>query len=607
MAAYYLFCSFFIFVYFDYKYIYWFIDNNILYSTSGSKLNHELGKTSDLKKIFSEFKTYLSIDWIILIVTTIFTTFLLSTISSFFLEQTPIILNIFSKELNITDIMSSVWFEFKLLYYISLMFFCTIVVFANRIKILKFSKKFVIKIANENLSNINNDTQKERKGYVIAKNEDDEVVTITDEAMYKNVLITGSIGSGKTTGAISNITYNLIKSGKGGLILDVKGNFVDTIKTMCTKLGRLSDLKIISKQDNCYYPILSNGIKPLEQAYKIKQIITLLSVGTNSDPYWLDKVENLLMNMFILIEFAYGNLDLLQLHKAVTDENFVESTIIKIKNKVYKNPPDEKISYELYNAINFIQNEFLKLDSRVKSIIKSEITRFTIPLITDYEIYNRFCLGVGLEKVEFKPQNIVVLSLNIGEDRALARIIATNLKLSFQRYILSNLKNSVPMFFIADEFQEFCNEEDSHFLSLSREAKCINVIAVQSYSSIKNTLKNDSAAHVLIQNLVNKIWFRNDDNYTISEIIKYLGKTEVTKENKSIQENSTDSKKYMFKKGFKNKKSNISKSISYSVIKEDSYDENFFTRELKTFEALAFIQDEDAVEMPQKIIFERWK
>ena len=41
----------------------------------------------------------------------------------------------------------------------------------------------------------------------------------------------------------------------------------------------------------------------------------------------------------------------------------------------------------------------------------------------------------------FDSNKIVVLSINIGENRALAKIIATFLKLSFQKYILSRFKN----------------------------------------------------------------------------------------------------------------------------------------------------------------------
>ena len=52
---------------------------------------------------------------------------------------------------------------------------------------------------------------------------------------------------------------------------------------------------------------------------------------------------------------------------------------------------------------------------------------------------------------------------------------------------------------------------DGDFFSLSREAKCINIVSTQSYSSLKNTLKDDASVKVIIQNLVNKIWFRTDD------------------------------------------------------------------------------------------------
>ena len=182
----------------------------------------------------------------------------------------------------------------------------------------------------------------------------------------------------------------------------------------------------------------------------------------------------------------------------------------------------------------------------------------------------------------------------------------TFIKLSYQKYILSNISLKNPSFFIADEFQEFCNSDDAEFLSLSREAKCINIISTQSYSSIKNTLKDQNAANVIIQNLVNKIWFRNDDNYTISEAVKQLGKVNVTKENRTISESGQESKKNMLGSGFRNRKSSISKSLNYVLVKENEYDENFFSRELKIFEALAFISTNEGI-VTKKVIFERWK
>ena len=443
------------------------------------------------------------------------------------------------------------------------------------------------------------------KGFVIAKDENDECFSVQEEDLYKNVLITGSIGSGKTSGAISRFAYNLIKSGKGGLVLDVKGNFVDTIEEMCKRLGRLQDACVISKESDYYFEILDSKISSLELAHRLKQVITLLSTNNNSDSYWLDKVENVLMNLIVIMRYL-NNLNLMTLHRLVNEEKFLKENLSKIKEEVKKNVPNDKTAFELAGAISFIENEYFNLDSRVNTIIKSEITRLTIPLVTDYYIYNQFCVKGNKIPIDFNQNKIIILSINVGENKALAKIIATFVKLAYQKHILSNISKNSPSFFIADEFQEFCNADDAHFLSLSREAKCINLISTQSYSSLQNTLKDKNAANVIIQNLVNKIWFRNDDNYTVSETVKQLGKIDVTKENKTVSESSQESRKYIFSSGFKNKKSSISKSLNYVQVKENEYDENFFSRELKTFEALAFISTNEETVI-KKIIFERWK
>ena len=311
------------------------------------------------------------------------------------------------------------------------------------------------------------------------------------------------------------------------------------------------------------------------------------------------------MNMIVIMKYL-DSLNLMTLHRIVSEDAFLKETLDKVKKRLKENTPDDKTAFELAGAISFVENEYFKLDSRVHTIIKSEITRLTIPLVTDYYIYNQFCVKKDKEAISFADNKIIVLSINIGENKALAKIIATFIKLSYQKHILSNISLKNPSFFIADEFQEFCNVDDAEFLSLSREAKCMNIISTQSYSSLKNVLKDQNAANVIIQNLVNKIWFRNDDNYTIAEAIKQLGKINVTKENTTISESSQESKKNMLGKGFKNKKSSISKSLNYVQSKENEYDENFFSRELKTFEALTFVSTNEGI-ITRKVIFERWK
>lgn len=593
--VYYIVISFIFFLLVDYKYIYSIVDSKFLFKTPGSKLKKETGKSIFVFKFQDKFDVY-ALAFIVLVL------FLFNySISTIILNTKPLNLYIVYKTIDLCELFEGYETVFQIIYHISCMLCIFFVSYNNIESIRKVLLKYLYKVVKKEEKIV----EKDNLGYLIARDENDECLYISDDSLYQNLLITGSIGSGKTSGAISRITENLIKSGKGGLILDVKGNFVDSVIKMCKQCGRENDIQIISKNSNSYFELLENDISSLELANRLKLVINLLSPTNNSDSYWLDKVENVLMNMIVLMKYI-KRLNVIELHKMVSDDSYLKNIIGEIKGRIKEKIPDDKTSFELANAISFIQNEYFKLDTRVNSIIKSEITRLTIPLITDFDIYNQFCIKNNKKLIDFKNNKIVVLSLNIGENRALSKIISTFLKLSFQKYILSNISNSTPTFFIADEFQEFCNTEDAHFLSLSREAKCINIISTQSYSSLKNNLKDKDAANVIIQNLVNKIWFRNDDNYTISEAIKQLGKVNVIKENTSISEAGVESKKYLFREGFKNKKSSITKALNYVKVKENEYDENFFTRELKTFEALMFISTKEGI-VTKKVIFERWK
>ena len=53
-------------------------------------------------------------------------------------------------------------------------------------------------------------------------------VFIKEKGLYQNILITGSIGSGKTSTAISNNLESFIKNNLGVMINDIKAKYVDT-------------------------------------------------------------------------------------------------------------------------------------------------------------------------------------------------------------------------------------------------------------------------------------------------------------------------------------------------------------------------------------------
>ena len=155
--------------------------------------------------------------------------------------------------------------------------------------------------------------------------------------------------------------------------------------------------------------------------------------------------------------------------------------------------------------------------------------------------------------------------------------------------------------FISDEYHEYVTETDADFYAQSREAKCINIVATQSYKSLLKTLNSEPALNVIVQNLINKIWFRTDDIYTIEEAQKQIGKEEKEKISKSISENARETKFSYVRNGFKSSDSNISESINSSFEKDFIFDSNFFTQNLETFTAVAFLSDGNTIMKPKKI------
>ena len=190
--------------------------------------------------------------------------------------------------------------------------------------------------------------------------------------------------------------------------------------------------------------------------------------------------------------------------------------------------------------------------------------------------------------------------MNIAEYRNLSTIIAAYLKLDFQTEVLSNLSKDLcmPCAFICDEYDKYASKIDGEFFSLSREAKCINIISTQSYSSLKQILKDDSSVNVITQNLINKLWFRTDDVYTIEEIQKLLGKEEKNMISKSISENAKETKYSYITKSLNSEYSNISETFSTYTQKDFVYDTNFFSQSLKTFQTLSFLSDGNKIFKP---------
>ena len=464
----------------------------------------------------------------------------------------------------------------------------------------------------------------------IGFSDQNNLIQIPEKSLYQNILITGTIGTGKTSSAMYPFTEQLIeyKSNSteekiGMLILDVKGNYYSKVLEFVKKYKRENDLIVIDLSGNIKYnPLDKVHINASVLADRLKTILLLFSPN-NSEDFWLDKVSQILTESIKLCRLYNQNyVTFEELHNLVFYKKYYLEKVNILKQKFLKNEFSQEDIYNLLSSLEFFEKEYYTLDDRTISILKSEISRITNLFISDYNVKNTFCPSKkeinfhGFKDV-IENGKIVVLNMNIANYKNLSKLIATYLKLDFQTEVISRLNNknfnnlnssdilhscsNRPVCFISDEYQEYVTLSDSAFFAQSREAKCINIISTQSYTSLLNTLNNESSVKVIIQNLVNKLWFRNDDIFTVEEAQKQIGKEEKKKISKTISENAKETNYNYILKKFLSKDSNISESINTYLQTDYIYDINFFTRNLETFSCLAFLSDGNKILNPQKI------
>ncbi len=432
-------------------------------------------------------------------------------------------------------------------------------------------------------------------------------IYISEKGLYQSILITGTIGTGKTSSAMYPFTKQLISYNSNlpseklaMLILDVKGNYFKKVLEYANISNRLSDIITIDLSGNFKYnPLDKPNLKPIVLANRLKTILSLFSPN-NSESFWLDKSEQILAECIKFCRlYNNGYVTFAEVHKLLMFPEYYQEKLEVLKILFRQGKFNDTDVYNLLTCIDFFEKEFFSLDARTISILKSEISRITSIFVSDYNVSKVFCCSknelnfYGFENV-LNTGKIVVLNMNISEYKNLSKIIAAYLKLDFQTEVMSRLGKASTIrksAFISDEFHEYVTTTDSDFFAQCREAKCINIVATQSYSSIKNALKDEVSAKVILQNMINKLWFRTDDIFTIEEAQKQIGKEEKEKISTTISENAKETKLNFVTNTLMSRDSNLSESYNKYTQNDYIYDTNYFSQTLKTFKCLGFISD----------------
>lgn len=198
---------------------------------------------------------------------------------------------------------------------------------------------------------------------------------------------------------------------------------------------------------------------------------------------------------------------------------------------------------------------------------------------------------------------ICALNFPISFNAGLSRILGTMLKLDFQRAVLSRVpemernkkKYFRQLFLICDEYQTFATVGESDpigdekFFSLSRQSKCIAIVATQSISSLKSTLSGESY-RTLLQTFRTKIFLALSDDFSTRFASELCGRQDKPFVTYNISESGQDSKLSVLTGNTVSDRGSISASKSYSMRLDFRFSQKFLA-ELANAQAVVIPYD----------------
>src|SRR5467141_3873078 len=281
-------------------------------------------------------------------------------------------------------------------------------------------------------------------------------------------------------------------------------------------------------------------------------------------------------------------------------------------------PQDKREQLEAVKR--WFYNDWQRIEPKLRTSIVEGISVF-LSLFDDNPVVKRtFCppaecydpaanadfrYGMPLPSFSWLIETGAVCTLNfpIGMNPGLAKALGVMMKLDFQRAVLNRIpeieahpeQHFRQVLFLCDEYQHFATVGESEptgdekFFSLSRQPRCIPIIATQSISSLRSALPGDSW-RTLLQTFRTKIFLTLSDDFSARTASDLCGREDQLKVSYSLSESGHDTKvSWLTGKALSNK-ANIVASKSYNTQSDYRFDMKTFM-ELRNAQAVTLAYD----------------
>jgi type IV secretory system conjugative DNA transfer VirD4/TraG family protein len=271
-----------------------------------------------------------------------------------------------------------------------------------------------------------------------------------------------------------------------------------------------------------------------------------------------------------------------------------------------KNPVPLEKRAQLEAVERWFFHDWKRIEPKLRSSIVEGISVFLSLFDDNPDVKRTFCppaecydrqanadfkFGKPLPSLAWLIEKGKLCSLNfpIAMNAGLAKALGVMLKLDFERAVLNRVpmmeKNPEAYFrqvlFLCDEYQHFATVGESEptgddkFLSLSRQPKCIPIIATQSLSSLKSALPGESW-RTLLQTFRTKIFLSLSDDFSARIASELCGREDKLKASYSLSESGHDANVSFLTGKALSHKANITASKSYSPHHDLRFDTRTF-------------------------------
>ena len=240
-----------------------------------------------------------------------------------------------------------------------------------------------------------------------------------------------------------------------------------------------------------------------------------------------------------------------------------EGQVIEFRAHSAKAPPADDV--KLHQKIDqWYKEGWLGLDEKLRSSIVQGVAVF-LSIFIQPRVARVFCPKNPLQMTEAEKKRLIppllqtiesgkVLALNMpgGTNPALARAAGVMLKSAWLSTLLLRPKAMKlnpkkffrPAVFVCDEYQSFVTTGekdpagDEKAFALTRQSRCVPIVATQSISSLRSVIGDGESWRALLQTLRSRIFLSMADDASLETASKLLGQVNRMRASFSLSENT---------------------------------------------------------------------